>query len=297
MTSTLIAEILVGAAALLFFVALYGAREITRIPVLPVPATPKEFKLDYESWRVPTSRGLTLNLWWVPAKSRTEKTVLILHGVGSNAGDMLPSTAFLRRDGGWNLAYLDFRGHGLSEGRWTSLGALELDDARAALSALREKKPEETRQLALYGHSMGGAVAIVAAAQDPHVAGVVVENTFADIRRTIRRFAWMFYRIPEFPFLPLALGLARWRTGAPVGEFRPVDWIGQISPRPLLLLHGELDRRMPKTDVRALWDAAGEPKELWTIPQAGHGDAWLVMKDDYEKRLTEFYRRVFGETA
>ena len=104
------------------------------------------------------------------------------------------------------------------------------------------------------------------------VEGVIAADPFSDIRQTIRRFAWVFYRVPYYPFIPLALVMASLQMRVSLGRFSPASATGRISPRPVFLLHGELDRCMPKSDVRVA-GCAREPKELWTIPMAGHGDA------------------------
>jgi pimeloyl-ACP methyl ester carboxylesterase len=293
--SILILEIVLGVLILLVFgVSVYGATEITRISPVPLTASPADFGLRYETCSFPTSHGLNLRGWFVPADRPSPVTLLIQHGLGSNAGDMLPCSVFLRNGGQWNLFYYHFRGHGDSEGNRTSLGPWELEDMRHAMRFLKSHWPDQTRRLGLYGHSLGAAVGLIGAAEMPEIEAVIAENSFSHISRTIRRFAWVFYRIPYFPFIPLSMLIASWHIGARVGDFAPVRFIGRLAPRPVFLIHGELDRRMPKSDVRALWDAARDPKELWAVPGAGHGDAWQVVKGEYERRMTQFFEKVFN---
>ena len=297
MTFILILKLAACVGLLVLAVSAYGALEIIRIPFLGIPATPADYGLAYESVRFPTARGIELTGWWIPADKASPVTILVQHGIGSNAGDILPSSLCLRNNGAWNLFYFNFRGHGDSEGRHASLGPLELEDMRHALLFIKQRWPKATQRLGVYGHSMGAAVALVGAAEMPELEGVIAENPFSDIRRTIRRFAWLFYHIPYFPFIPLAIMLASLQMRVRLGHFSPEKSIGKIAPRPVLLLHGELDRRMPKSELRRLWDAAREPKELWTIPMAGHGDAWLVVKDEYERRMVHFFKTIFGGKA
>jgi len=295
MTLILICKLLGVLALLVVAVSLYGAKETIRIPFLDVPATPGDFGFRFDPVSFASHDGLTLRGWFIPADDPSPVTIMIQHGVGSNSGDMLPSTLCLRNQGRWNLFYYDFRGHGMSEGTHTSLGPLELEDFRQAFRYIRQTHPDATRRMGIYGHSMGAAVAITGAAETPELEGVIAENSFAHIGSTIRRFARIFYRIPYFPFVPLTMLFASWRLGVRVGVFAPVTVIGKIAPRPILMLHGELDRRMPKADVRALWEAAKEPRFLWAIPGAGHGDAWMVVREEYEKRLVQFFEPVFGK--
>jgi pimeloyl-ACP methyl ester carboxylesterase len=294
MICILILKVLALALLAVLSVSLYGAVEIIRVPFLAIPATPTDYGLDYERVEFSTVRGVELTGWWIPADKPSPITIIVQHGIGSNAGDMLPSSLCLRNDGAWNLFYYNFRGHGDSGGRHTSLGPLELQDLRHAVKFIKHTYPKATQRLGIYGHSLGAAVAIVGTAEILELEGVIAENSFSDIRQTIRRFAWVFYRVPYYPFIPIAILLASLQMRVRMGRFSPAKSIGKISPRPVLLLHGELDRRMPKSDVRALWDAAQEPKELFTIPMAGHGDAWLVGKEEYEKRMVNFFKALFG---
>ena len=98
-------------------VSVYGAVEIIRIPFLNIPATPADYGLDYERVQFPSIRGVELTGWWIPADKASPVAVIVQHGIGSNAGDMLPSSLCLRNDGAWNLFYYNFRGHGDSGGR------------------------------------------------------------------------------------------------------------------------------------------------------------------------------------
>jgi fermentation-respiration switch protein FrsA (DUF1100 family) len=70
--------------------------------------------------------------------------------------------------------------------------------------------------------------------------------------------------------------------------------VGRIAPRPLFIIHGERDMRMPTEDVQAIMAAAGEPKELWIVPGADHGEPWMVAKDEFDQRLLGFFKRTLG---
>ena len=206
---------------------------------------------------------------------------------------MLLNTLCLARSGKWNLFYFNFRGHADSEGRLTSIGPLELKDLESAMAFIRRTRPEATRRLGIYGHSLGGAVAIVGAARHPELEAVIAESPFASTVTTVERFARIFYGIPAFPFMTLALGLAGLRLGVSIRAFSPQKEIGRIAPRPILLIHAERDLRMPAEDMQALLAAAGEPKELWVAPGADHGEPWMVDKEEFENRLVEFFGKAF----
>jgi uncharacterized protein len=274
-------------------VAAYSATEITKIPFLAIPYTPKDYDLPSEDLAFQSADGLKLTGWFIPARQTSDVTVMVLHGLGSNTGDMLQNCLSLAKERKWNLFFFNFRGHGTSEGDRTSLGPLELSDFESALRFIRQAKPNATRRIGLFGHSLGAAVAIVGAARHPEIGAVLAESPFARTRKTIAHFGRIFYGIPPFPFMYLALLFARFRLGVSLWGFSPLDEIKKIAPRPFLMIHAERDLRMPTVDMEALMKAAGEPKTLWVVPGADHGEPWMVAKAEYDQRLVDFYRRAF----
>jgi fermentation-respiration switch protein FrsA (DUF1100 family) len=277
--------------AFVLALSFYGSLEITRIPHFAVPYTPADYKWPFEDVHFETIDGLRLTGWFIPAKTPSSKTLIIQHGVGSNHGDMIPNTVCLYNEGRWNLLYYNFRGHADSEGQITSLGLFELRDLDAAIKFLKENKSESAKQIAIYGHSLGAAVAIVGAAKHSELEAVAAESPFAFISQTVRWFSWIYYGIPYFPFVPLAMFFTSLRLGQSIGDFAPAEEIGKISPRPILLIQGGRDIRIPMTDFQRLWAAAKEPKEKLLITEADHGDPWMIERDRYEKALVEFFRK------
>ncbi len=275
-------------------ISMYGSSEITRIPFLPIPFRPEDFGWPSESVSFNSVDGLRLTGWFIPASSPSDTTVVIQHGVGSNAGDMLHNTACLRNGGKWNLFYYNFRGHGDSQGEKTTLGPMELKDMNSALEWLKKEKPEACRRLAIYGHSLGAAVAIVGAAEHSELEAVAAESPFAAIANTVRHFSWQFYGLPYFPFVPLSLFFTSLRLRMRIGDFAPAQAIGKISPRPVFLIAAERDRRMPMSDHTILWERAKEPKEQWVVAGADHGEPWIMVKQEYESRLLGFFRKALS---
>jgi fermentation-respiration switch protein FrsA (DUF1100 family) len=78
------------------------------------------------------------------------------------------------------------------------------------------------------------------------------------------------------------------------GKLRPIDVIGRISPRPLLIAHGELDEIVPVRHAHSLFKAAGEPKELWIDPHAHHVGARDMDTDGYFQRIEKFFGAAFS---
>src|ERR1039458_6956975 len=95
------------ALVLLAVISLYAASEIVRIPYLAVPYRPKDFGLSCEEVSFSSYDGLRLTGWFVAAQKPSPVTLIIMHGLGSNAGDMLLNTRRLAEEGKQNLFYFN----------------------------------------------------------------------------------------------------------------------------------------------------------------------------------------------
>jgi fermentation-respiration switch protein FrsA (DUF1100 family) len=89
--------------------------------------------------------------------------------------------------------------------------------------------------------------------------------------------------------------IAGLRLHCNLSEADPLHWIGKISPRPVFLIHGKQDVYIPEAEVERLYDAAGDPKTLWVVPQAGHRRANQVCAEEYTARVLGFFNRWLAE--
>ncbi len=229
---------------------------------------PVPFGLEVEDRWFFTGDGVELHGWWIPRR-RALGTVLYCHGSsGSIAHQVGVLTAFRRLR--VNLFAFDYRGYGRSAGA-PSEGGLYLD-ARAAWDHLVGAVGVRPEEILLFGHSLGGAVAIDCAL-DRAAAGLIVESSFTQVRDMARA---------SYPGLPLYL-VAR-------NQFRSIGKVGRLS-LPKLFIHGGSDERVPPALGRRLYDAAAEPKELYLVPGAGHNDVHRHGGLRYLRRISRFRSR------
>jgi fermentation-respiration switch protein FrsA (DUF1100 family) len=80
-------------------------------------------------------------------------------------------------------------------------------------------------------------------------------------------------------------------AGGRLRDVRPVDYVGRLAPRPLLLIYSARDGYLPPEQPGEMFAAAGEPKEMWLAPGSGHALARLDHKAEYERRVIEFFDR------
>lgn len=242
-------------------VALTGVR-------LPRPRnarTPTDLGLPFETGSVVAADGTRLEAWWVPVSGSPRGRALLFHGYGGSK-DQLLEVASWWHDRGFEVGLVDFRGAGGSAGDTTTLGWEEALDVVALHDAARRRGPEP---VVLYGFSMGAAA--IAGAVGRHGLrpdGAVLEACYASMRGTVaNRFALL-----GLPATPLADLLVFWggvSAGFDGASLRPVDDLRGTAV-PLLVLHGEEDRRAPPADGRALAASAGAAAELVVLPRTAH---------------------------
>lgn len=244
--------------------------------------SPRDFGLPYEDVRFPSEDGTDLAGWWVPAKD-ARATVVLCHGYPSNRRDMQPMIPFLH-EAGYNVLAFDFRRLGESGGDMTTIGLREPLDLHGAVTYAKSRS---SRPLGVLGISMGAATAIMEAADDPRVVAVVADSPYAALDVQVAR------RFGNGPAARLAgriaCGLGSRLLRQPVSGASPLRAISKISPRPILLIHGDADTLIPDGDSRALFAAAGEPKILWIASGSRHVQAFHDHPDDYRRRVLSFF--------
>jgi len=208
-----------------------------------------------------------------PEESSELIAVLILHGIPRakpEPGDpgYLPFAHQLCSSGFLTVLF-NFRGTGESEGNFHILGWAE--DLKAVINWL--EKEYAIRGIVLVGFSGGGAVAIYHTAQDFRVNALVSVSSPANFSALgvdkipellLKNFKEIgIIRQPDFPS-----DLSRWLKE--FEEIAPIKWIDKVSPRPLLIIHGEKDELVPKAQAEMLFQKAEEPKELCLIKDGVH---------------------------
>ncbi|WP_043238508.1 alpha/beta hydrolase [Stutzerimonas azotifigens] len=235
-------------------------------------------ELDLETTELASDQSL--HAWWWPAEAADAPAVLYLHGVRWNLTGHLFRIRELRALG-FSVLAVDYRGFGKSRGPLPSERSV-YQDARIAWQHLARLQPDAGKRL-IYGHSLGGAVAVDLALQlnkgdlEPTGArGLILESTFTnlgDIAAVLADTRWP----------------VRWLLSQ---EFDSLDKIGQVE-LPVLIVHGTQDRYVPPRFGQALYDAASGPKELLLVEGATHNNSMRMAREEYARAIA----RLFGPAA
>ena len=240
-------------------------RRMIFFPTSTLEFTPADFGMAYEDVRIRTADGVTIHGWMVPCPG-CEVTLLFFHGNAGNIGDRVENVRRLH-ELGLGVFILDYRGYGLSQGSPSDQGLYE--DARAAYAHLASRDDINTERIAIFGRSLGGAVAVDLASRTP-CWRLILESTFtsaADMTGQI------------LPFLPLGRFITE--------RFDSASKFGKVRA-PLLQFHGTQDEIIPYRLGRMLFEAAPEPKEFVPIPGATHNDTYFVGGRAYFEKIRSF---------
>lgn len=270
---------------------------IIQPPRIISPHTPADFGLDYKPLQLITEDSLKIDAWFIPVelveanpdKSRysgTKKpTIIICHGFHDDKGSCMNICCFLH-SAGYNVLMFDFRAHGKSEGKYCSLGHHEYKDFESAILWLSERG---FTPIGAIGVSMGGTTAFITQARSKKLRAVVSDGAYLSFSSAVTSFARANFKAPKYPFIPPAIWTAALRLKFNPYRLNLTNIMPKISPRPVFIIHGALDRAVRPKDAYALFEHAKEPKELWIVEGAQHCGAYNTAKDEYEQRVISFF--------
>ena len=274
--------------ALTFLLAEICRRLVVHLTIWDCPtptSTPADAGLTfYQTALIHPQPGQTLTAWYVPSKNGA--AVLLLQGHWSARDSRLAEAAMLARHG-YGVMLLDPHpcvGPDVPH----TVGYAEVADVAAAVEFMRQQPDITGEKIGVDGFSVGGVIAVESAARNPNIKAVIAEGSFHDLTDNITPRAVQGN--------PIA-GLVRWLivffyhyyTGLDPTLVRPIDSVARISPRALFLIAGAGEAADNHT--LAQFEAAGQPKELWLVPEVGHGGYFDRWPEVYEQKVISFFNR------
>jgi len=209
-----------------------------------------------------------LHALWLPQPRANAPVLLYLHGA---RWDVRSSAHRMRRmhELGFAVLGIDYRGFGQSTPGLPS-ETLALEDARAAWEWLAVQHPQARRYV--FGHSLGGAIAVRLAGDVDDVAGLIVEGSFTSIADVVQTMKWGW-----LPVAPLIT--QRFDAGAQIEHVKA----------PLLVVHGSQDRLIQPALGRALYERARSPKRFVLVEGGSHHNTNAVGQEAYREAIAELF--------
>ncbi len=257
--------------------------EFRREPPSPLLLHPERTNVaGLQSLTLAAANGLRVSAWYIAP--RNGAAIILCHGGNADRSQMLPELRALTA-AGYGVLTFDWPGQGLSEGQadWGPRDASALQAATRWLATRPEVLPGKMGGL---GFSMGGFMMTIEAATDQTLRALVIEaapsDFFEHVTETHRKWG-------QLSDLPAEFALNH--SGMPYREYRPIDRVGLIAPRPILFIAGTQDTVVPVAMTKAMFAAAKDPKELWLLPGLGHGNYDAVLQEEYRQRIVSFFDR------
>jgi hypothetical protein len=203
--------------------------------------------------------GVVLRGWYCPAGRPRRGSVVYLHGIADNRSSSVGVIDRMTRHGFDVVAY-DSRGHGQSGGDACTYGFYEKEDVGRIVNAL------DAGPVVLIGSSLGGAVALQAAAGLTRVTAVVAAESFSDLRTIAIERAPRY--LPSW-IIDRAFRVAEAQGRFTVASVSPADAAASLRI-PVLLVHGARDRDTSPDHSRRILSALVGTKKLILVPDAAH---------------------------
>ena len=224
---------------------------------------------------------------WLHLGRRGAPLVVMLPGYGRDPRRLSRYVRALG-GGGASLLAIEFRSARPDRREPTTLGAHELEDARAVLAWARAEPRLSGAPPVLFGESLGASVALVLAAGDSAVAGVIADSPFASGRDALEDGFRRRLGIPAWPLAPALRAAVRAVSRHDPYALDALSALSALGSRPVLLIQPAKGDRFSLRQVEALERAAGPGVTRWTLEDAGHCQAWVVHRAEYERKVAVF---------
>jgi len=245
--------------------------------------SPENTGLQIQEMKAVAYDGETLVGWTARADLDTAPsgTFIILHGVGARKEPM-PHSMSWATSHGFDAACFDSRGHGESGGAYVTYGAHESKDVSSIINVLQDEG--FAAPYFIWGTSMGGAIGLLATAQDHRIAGAIIESTFCSFEEVANDYFERLVGIRLPWLIEGVLRVSETRADFDRGDVQPEQACAQIEV-PILLIHGKADKHISVEcayrNFKALQSAR---KELLIIEGADHNTVWQT--DPYKVKST-----------
>lgn len=225
--------------------------------------------IDFDS-RQQASAGarVRLHALWLPHADPAAPVLLYLHGARYDVRGSAPRMRRLH-EMGFAVLGVDYRGFGRSTAALPS-EALAAEDARAAWDWLGRQHPQARRFI--FGHSLGGAIAVQLASEVRDEAGLIVEGSFTSMPELVSTFRW--------GWLPLGPLITQ--------RFDAASRVAEIGS-PLLVVHGSRDSLIPYRLGQSLYERARGPKRFVLVEGGSHHNTNAVGREQVRAALAELF--------
>lgn len=272
-------------------ISVYVGWSLTHPARKPVTTKPSVFQLTYENIQfISRNRDVQLKGWFLPsATEKKDRTLIFADGYAQNRLQKeLPALSLAKSlvNDGYNVVMFDFRDCGESGGTETTVGQLEQQDLLGAVDWVKQNHPSK---VGVIGFSMGATTALLAAADDPSIVGVIADSPFNNLLSYLKENLPVWSHLPNFPFTPLILDIIPPLTGMHPEEVNALSAVDRIYPRPVLFIHSQTDKDIPYTNSETMWEKHKDKFQFWKTTGVGHVGSYAKYKEMYTGKVEGFF--------
>lgn len=266
------------------------------LSVREIKTRPEMLGLSHRDLTVTSQDGTTLRGWYLPPKQAPAPLAVVCHGHKGTAGDFLKQAQFLH-EAGYGVVMPHLRHHGNSDKGLITFGLREAEDVIAFVDESARFVEHAGQPVVAVGYSMGAVTVLHATARDPRIRAVIADSPFvslpAQARTEVRRM------LPAATVEPLASFLitaACALTGVKEDAWDVKPWLEKIAPRPVFLIHGLDDKKIPPAATEELAASVPQGSEIWFVPNTRHIEARKTDPVQYRQRVLGFLERALAAT-
>jgi len=253
------------------------------------PKAVSVFSKPPEDVHLLASDGVEIAGWFLSSQLN-KKAVILVHGMNSSRtaefdGHFPEFAAGLNREG-FTVLMIDLRGHGQSGNARFTFGITERRDVIAAVNWLKSRG-YHPKAIGVIGVSMGASTAIGATAEDSDIGALVTDSAYAEVYPVMQQNWNNVSGLPNI-FLPSTMMLGSWLTGYDLTMSKPVNEIGKIAPRPVLIIHSRSDPFTPVNQAYAL-KSANPLSIYWETSATKHAESYNTNPRTYIRKVSDFF--------
>lgn len=242
---------------------------------------PNKFNLTYEE-HVITDKNETLHSWLFPtpnAELKHEELIIYFHGNGENLTSHFISLSWLPASG-FSYAIFDYPGYHLSSGIPTPESTVQ--SGITVIEYYAKKFPD--KKIFIYGHSLGGAIALRTYIELPrelkkHIYGMILDQTFYSYQmaaRNVLRKSWITWALQPLTYILID------------DAWSAKDKLNQLGSLPKLIMHSKDDQVIHYDLGKDLFEHLPEPKKMITLESSPHGGTFFANKGTHRKDFIDF---------
>ncbi|MDR1540713.1 MAG: alpha/beta hydrolase [Clostridiales bacterium] len=246
--------------------------------------------------RITSHDGLSLYALNCTQEPQSHSWAVVVHGY-SGTGFEMNSIAKRFHDMGFNVLLPDCRGHGKSEGSYIGMGWHDRMDILGWVEKITSLDPKSN--IVLYGLSMGAAAVLMASGEQlpKNIKCLIEDCGYTSVDDEFSYHLKENLHLPKFPLMNALDWLCSKKNGYHLKEASAIEQLKKCKI-PILIIHGEMDRFVPTDMAYKLYNAAECPKEIFIVPNAGHGVSEAVSRQLYWERVSGFVNRAIkGENV